>query len=143
MNIPALSESTLRRDIAASDISLDSNIQVNIIIDFSKQPCACMQPFALQTSILDEAARVHPSSWWWIKADGCDVVSGLGESVSGEWSGDVNLKQDILDSAYKKHKERLEWVTHLGLDERRNDLDDDLDLIAYQVTDVKFVADSK
>ena len=42
VNIPALSESTLRRDIAASDISLDSNIQVNIIIDVSKQPCACM-----------------------------------------------------------------------------------------------------
>ena len=31
VNIPALSESTLRRDIAASDISLDSQIQVNKI----------------------------------------------------------------------------------------------------------------
>ena len=35
VNIPALSESTLRRDIAASDISLDSRIQVNKILIFN------------------------------------------------------------------------------------------------------------
>lgn len=78
--------------------------------------------YILQMSVLDDAARVHPSSWWWIKADGCDFVSGLCESVSGEWSGDVNLNQEVLDSAYKKYKERLEWVMHLGLEERRGDL---------------------
>ena len=29
--------------------------------------------------------------WWWVKGDGCDLTSGLGESVSHEWSGDENL----------------------------------------------------
>lgn len=28
---------------------------------------------------------------WWLKADRVDVVSGICESVSSEWSGDVDL----------------------------------------------------
>lgn len=100
--------------------------------------------YILQMSVLDDAARVHPSSWWWIKADGCDLVSGLCESVSGEWSGDVNLNQEVLDSAYKKYKERLEWVMHLGLEERRGDLEGDIEILWCQVTDdIKFITTSK
>ena len=45
----------------------------------------------MQYSVLEEAAHAHPNAWWWIKADGADLLSGLGESVKGEWSGDVDL----------------------------------------------------
>ena len=37
---------------------------------------------------LDEGARLLPNAVWWLKADGVDVLPGLGES---EWSGDVDL----------------------------------------------------
>ncbi len=38
---------------------------------------------------LDHAVEVHPEAKWWIKADGCDIVSGLEESVRLEWNGDA------------------------------------------------------
>lgn len=42
--------------------------------------------------MLDEAVQSHPNAGWWVKkADGTDLVSGLGESIRGEWSGDVDL----------------------------------------------------
>lgn len=42
--------------------------------------------------MLDEiVANSPPNSSWWIKGDACDVVSGLGESVKGVWTGDVEL----------------------------------------------------
>ena len=42
--------------------------------------------------MLDSAASVGgPNTWWWLKGDGCDLVSGLKESVRLEWSGDVDF----------------------------------------------------
>ena len=42
--------------------------------------------------MLDEVVANAPKgTTWWIKGDACDVVSGLGESVKGEWSGDVDM----------------------------------------------------
>lgn len=64
---------------------------------------------------MDEAARVHPKSWWWIKADGCDIVDGLGESVRGEWSGDVNLDQKALKQLRLDYEERLKFIREIGL----------------------------
>ena len=37
----------------------------------------------LQTNVLDEGAKHHRDSWWWVKADGCDLISGLAESTRG------------------------------------------------------------
>lgn len=96
-----------------------------------------------QGSVLDEAARVHPNSWWWIKADGCDIVRGLGESISGEWSGDVNLDEGALESFYNEYRRRLEWVRCVGLEERKDDLESDLDIMKHEITDdVKFIGAS-
>jgi hypothetical protein len=93
---------------------------------------------------LDAAARLHPNSWWWIKSDGCDIVSGLGESVHGEWSDEVNVDQKALDAAYQKYKEMLEWVAQLGLGERQGDLEMNLDTVQNQVTDdINFITTSK
>ena len=69
----------------------------------------------MQGSVLDEAAKVHPNSWWWIKADGCDLVTGLVESVRGEWSGDVNLHQEVLESLRRKYQERIEFTNGIGV----------------------------
>ena len=64
--------------------------------------------------MLDEAARAHPESWWWIKADGADLVSGLGESVSGVWSGDVDLADGALVRARNLYDQRLHFMGELG-----------------------------
>ena len=44
---------------------------------FSPDPFTCIL-YRLLT--LEEAHKIHPASRWWIKADGCDIVSGPGES---------------------------------------------------------------
>lgn len=97
-------------------------------------------------SVLDEAVRVHPNSWWWIKADGCDIVSGIGESVSGQWSGDVNMDQEALQTSYQNYQEKLDFVKNIGLGQRKDDktIHTDLRSIEYQtVEDVKFITSSK
>lgn len=95
---------------------------------------------------MDEAARIHPSSWWWIKADGCDIVSGIGESVSGQWSGDVNMDEDALKKCYEKYQEKLDFVKKMGLGPRENNdiFQEDLASIKVQtIDDVRFITSSK
>jgi len=46
--------------------------------------------------VLEDAAKHHPYSWWWLKADGCNVNPGLKESVKRQWSGDVDLNDGSL-----------------------------------------------
>ena len=56
-------------------------------------------------SVLDEAAKLHPDTWWWVKADGVDLVCGLGESMRGIWSahGDVDLADGSLQKESGLH----------------------------------------
>ena len=72
--------------------------------------------------MLDKACQSHPNSWWWIKADACDVVSGLGMSVSGKWSGDANLNTEELETLYREHTDRLEFLKSIGLGDREESL---------------------
>ena len=59
--------------------------------------------------VLREAKRVHPDAWWWVKADGCDIVGGLKESI---WSGDIDqLHQDYMES--------LRFLAAVGIRTRR------------------------
>ena len=64
--------------------------------------------------MLDEAAWAHPRSWWWLKADGADLVSGLGESVAGIWSGDVDIADGALERAHKSYDQQLQFMGQLG-----------------------------
>lgn len=64
--------------------------------------------------MLDKAATAHPNSWWWIKVDGADLVSGLGASVHGVWSGDVDLADGALEKARKLYDDRLQFPNHFG-----------------------------
>ena len=46
--------------------------------------------------MLEKLVSVNPTARWWIKGDGTDVIKGLWQSVSGEWSGDVDFNDILL-----------------------------------------------
>ncbi len=96
--------------------------------------------------MLDEAAKSHPNSWWWIKADGCDLVKGLGESMRSKWSGDVDLNDGALAKLRESYESRLHFIGTIGLNDRKEDscmLED----IAISLTncseDISFLTQSK
>ena len=60
--------------------------------------------------MLEEGKKVHPNAKWWVKADGCDLIVALGESVNGDWSGDVDLNDGDLA---EQHSEYLARVSHI------------------------------
>lgn len=67
--------------------------------------------------MLEQAASTHPTSWWWIKADGVDLVTGLGESMRMDWSGDVDLNDGKLEQQYQSYIDRLHFIDSLGLED--------------------------
>ena len=69
----------------------------------------------LETHALDEAVKHQVNSWWWIKADDCDLVPGLAESTRGVWSGDVDHNDGNLTKLYQKYKDRLLSIENLHL----------------------------
>lgn len=92
--------------------------------------------------MLDQAHAAHPDAQWWIKGDGCDVVCGLKESVTHQWSGDVDFNDGQVQKAHEKYCEHLQFIQGLGLGERcsrsaivvdlkviEKNLSDDLDLL--------------
>lgn len=100
----------------------------------------------IQFSILDEAARAHPNTWWWIKADGADLVSGLGESVKGVWSGDVDLADGELRKAQMLHQERIDFHDQLVKRDHRDPLKtaEDITVVEQQtIQDVVFISTSE
>lgn len=66
------------------------------------------------------AKHAHPEAWWWLKADGCDLVSGLKESVKLEWSGDVDLNNGKLQELHSEYKSSLEFVEAVGVGRKRD-----------------------
>lgn len=96
--------------------------------------------------MLDEAIKSEPDSWWWIKADGVDLLKGLSESTSGVWSGDVDLNDGNLQKLYSSLQERMKFISSIGLDDRAEvdkvlaDLNAVLD---FTKTDTEFLLDSK
>ena len=64
------------------------------------------------------ASTSNDTTWWWIKGDGCDVVKGLCESVSGKWSGDVDLNDGQMNRLYQKFQQQVQWVDGIGLESR-------------------------
>lgn len=76
--------------------------------------------YFLQTVVLDNARASDPGVWWWIKADGVDVVKGLCESVNGVWSGDVDLNDKKLQELYRDVSERVTFIGKIGIDNRKD-----------------------
>lgn len=67
--------------------------------------------FLVQSVVLNEACLAHPDSWWWLKADGCDIISGLKESAKLEWSGDIDLNDGKLQEQYQAYREHLAFLS--------------------------------
>lgn len=82
--------------------------------------------------MLDEAAKTHPNSWWWLKGDGTDLVAGLSESVKMQWSGDVDLDDNKLQESYEEYMEELDFIHGLGLEDRKS-----LDVIVLDLVHIK------
>lgn len=96
--------------------------------------------------VLQEAAKAHPNEWWWLKADGCDVVGGLKESVVHEWSGDVDLNDGKLANLHSEYMARRKFVEDVGVSERRERLAllSDLQKIKLDLKDdITFLSSSK
>lgn len=50
-----------------------------------------------------------------MKADGCDLISGLSESTRGVWTGDVDFNDGVLAKQYQKYNDRLHAIKNLQL----------------------------
>jgi len=70
--------------------------------------------------MLEQAHAAHPDAHWWIKGDGCDIVSGLKESVTHQWSGDVDFNDGQVQKAHEKYSQHLQFIQGLGLGARRS-----------------------
>jgi len=66
--------------------------------------------------VLEKLAEFNPDVHWWIKGDGTDVLSGLWQSASGEWAGDVDLNDGKLQRQCSIFKNRLQKIQCIGLD---------------------------
>lgn len=82
----------------------------------------CIPYMTVQTHVLDEAVKHQPDTWWWLKADGCDLVKGLAESMKGIWSGDINLNDGELEQQYKHYQDRLSMIMSIKLSSNRKEL---------------------
>ena len=65
---------------------------------------------------LDEGSRLQPNATWWIKADVCDVISGLAESLRLEWNGDIGFGTSEVQVLYKVYRDRLNHLDRTGSD---------------------------
>lgn len=68
--------------------------------------------------MIKEAFNSDPDVWWWVKGDGVDVVKGIGESVRGDWSGDVDLNDGALDALFQEYRKVLGEAAQIGLGRR-------------------------
>ena len=48
------------------------------------------------------------------------MVKGIGESMKGEWSGDIDLSDGKLNLLHHDYRRLLEETSHVGLDNRRS-----------------------
>ena len=48
--------------------------------------------------------------YWWIKADGVDLLSCLEESVDFKWNGDVDLCDGELQLLYAEYRSRIDDI---------------------------------
>ena len=60
-------------------------------------------------AVLEKLVAINPTTQWWIKGDGTDVVKGLWQSVSGD------LNDGKLQHLYSELQESLAWSNDIGL----------------------------
>ena len=85
--------------------------------------------------MLEELVSLSPDARWWIKGDGTDVVKGLWQSASGEWSGDADLNDGKLYQQFKIFCERKERMNSIGMQESMEAIRTELTAIVGTVKD--------
>ena len=65
---------------------------------------------------MDEARKIHPKAQWWLKADGCDLIKALGDSVNHDWTGDVDLNDGQLAKLHSSFLNRLDFLSDICRD---------------------------
>lgn len=67
-------------------------------------------------------------------------MSGLGESMRTEWSGDVDLNDGSLKEQYQGYIQRLDFIKNLGLEDRKYYVVQDLNRIYEELaSDLNFI----
>ena len=56
---------------------------------------------------LVDAHKILPNAKWWIKADGCDVISSLEESQRLVWNGDIDLGDGACEKLHQEYLDNL------------------------------------
>ena len=54
-----------------------------------------------------------PNALWWLKGDGCDVITSLEESVRKEWNGDVDFGDGSCQEMHQNYLNSLDEVSKL------------------------------
>lgn len=67
----------------------------------------------IQVKTLDEAHKLLPNASWWIKADGCDVITSLGRR---EWNGDIDIGDGTCQRVHQDYLNRLGDMARLKAD---------------------------
>ena len=114
-------------------ITITSEIQVGNIIQLAHES----HVHFIQGTVLDDAAKHHPDSWWWLQADGCDINPGLKESVKCQWSGNVDLNDGLLQKQHDAYISRIEQANTIGLE--GGSVADQLTLLSSDLKDLKFI----
>ena len=119
VNVPGLSCCTLRNKIQKMDFEKSS---------------------VIQDALLNNIAKENPGGRFWIKADWCDVIKGLRESVRHEWAGDTDLGEGALQRLNDIYNKRRDFCCKLGIGARKNVLTTDLgQLLAELDADLSFL----
>jgi len=69
-------------------------------------------------------------------------VKGISESVSGKWSGDVDLNDEKVQLQFHKYQQRLKFVENMGLPPRhkQEQICQDLRQVENEITvDISFI----
>ena len=90
---------------------------------------------------LDEGAHLFHGAVWWVKADGVDVLHGLGESVRKQWSGDVDLGDGQVKRMHEAYLKRLQFAKQIGLScSLEQSKEDFMHLVAELEEDLHFLS---
>ena len=82
--------------------------------------------------MLKAAKLRNPRGRWWIKADACDIKSGIRESMDHKWSGDVDMGDGKVEKQHKTYIERLEFISRMT----RKDLPDEMEKLKAELDDL-------
>ena len=83
--------------------------------------------------VLQQLKKAHPNGRFWLKLDGTDLKTCLQESLDGQWNGDVDLGDGLLESLRDAYIARMDDTSHYALENLHKilkDLNDDINYLS-------------